>query len=197
MKMNVKNGKEAVEPKSISAGQSVLPFFISPLINGNYFCLDTRDITPVILTGYRVPGFKGENVLHDCKYKTIQGSRVASGREFKNLSRHGALSENFHNYTPGSKCLEKHLSITSLNLLVYGKKISAGIKKNSIIRTIEFGVTIHGDDFLKNKLSITNITKVIKQKLFNKPAAVLKTEPAAVARKNLNFYGGAITKNQG
>jgi hypothetical protein len=82
-------------------------------------------------------------------------------------------------------------------LLVYGKKISAGIKKNSIIRTIEFGVTIHGDDFLKNKLSITNITKVIKQKLFNKPAAVLKTEPAAVARKNLNFYGGAITKNQG
>jgi hypothetical protein len=33
---------------------------------------------------------------------------------------------------------------------------------------------------------------VIKKKLFTQPAAVLKAEPAAVARKNLNFYGGAI-----
>lgn len=194
MKKNVKNGKEAVKPAV--TGHAVLPFFISPLINGNYFCLDTRDITPVILNGYRVPGLKGENVLHDCKYKTIQGSRGASGREFKNLSRHDGLSEGFHHYAPGAKCLEKHLSIASLNLWVYGKKISAGIKKNSIIRTIEFGVTIHGDDFLKNKLSITNIAMVIKQKLFNQPAPVLKAEPAAVERNNLSFKGGAITKNQ-
>jgi hypothetical protein len=64
MKKNVKNGKEAVKPAA--TGHAVLPFFISPLINGNYFCLDTRDITPVILTGYRGLGLHPGGNLKTC-----------------------------------------------------------------------------------------------------------------------------------
>jgi hypothetical protein len=181
MKMNVKISKEAVKPKPTSAGQPVLPFFISTLINGNYFCLDTRDITAVIPNGYRVPGFKGENSLHECTYKTIQGSRAASGRQFKNLSRYGAPSEGFDHYAPGSKCLEKHLSIASLNLWVYGKTHDGRDKKNSLSmrkEKEEFGSFIPDADHLKNKLAITNKTMVIKQ--------------ITVDSKNLNFYGGSI-----
>jgi len=83
MKKNVKNGKETVKPEPIAVRQSVLPFFISSLINGNNSCLDARDRTLVIPDGYRFPGFKSENSLHDCKYKPLQGSRVASGRKLK------------------------------------------------------------------------------------------------------------------
>lgn len=59
----------------------------------------------------------------------------------------------------------------------------------------EFGLTISGEDFLKNKLSITNIAMVINQKLKNQPAPVLKADPVAVDIYDLNFYGSAITKN--
>jgi hypothetical protein len=130
MKMNVKNGKDAVKPAVV--GHAGLPVFISPLINGNYFCL------------------------------------------------------------------EKHLSIASLSLWVYGKTHDGRDKKNSLSmrREKEFGSFIPDVDHLKNKLSITNKTMVIKQKLFNQPAAVLKSEPAAIERNNLSFKGGAITKNQ-
>ena len=126
MKKNVKTGKEAVKPKPISAGPSVLPFFISSLIKGNY------------------------------------------------------------------SCLENHLSIASLNLWV---KHESRDKKNSLSCAKEFGSFIPDADHLENKLSITNITMVIKQKLLIQPAPVLLAEPAVGDSKNLNLYGGAIKLN--
>jgi hypothetical protein len=58
------------------------------------------------------------------------------------------------------------------------KSMMAGIKKIHYSCAKEFGSFIPDVDHLKNKLSITNITMVIKQ--------------ITVDSKNLNFYGGSI-----
>ena len=118
MKKNVKNGNEAVKPKPILAGPSVIPFFISSLINGNY------------------------------------------------------------------SCLENHLSIASLNLWV---KHESRDKKNSLSCAKEFGSFIPDADHLKNKLSITNITMVIKQKLFIQPAPIFASGTGCGRQEKFKF----------